>query len=133
MGTCACGKATDIACADCKIDTGDTVYVCATRECQTAHESGPCTARRDADGNVVRKKVDLNNPKEVAAALGAEHIGSFPEVVAKLSPEQRRECAREFEVAPSTVDSWATAGSKVNPHPALKWQVIRWVSKRLAS
>jgi hypothetical protein len=121
-----------MACADCKIDTGDTVYVCNTTECQNAHEAGPCSVVRDPGGKVTRK-VDLNNPKEVAAALGAEHLGQFHEVVARLGPEQRRECAAHFEVAVSTVDSWATAGTKVNPHPALKWQIIRWVTRRLAS
>jgi hypothetical protein len=122
-----------MACADCKIDTGDTIYVCASKECRTAHEQGPCTARRDKDGNVIGRPADLNNPKEVAAALGAESLGQFPDIVAKLSPEQRRECAAHFEVAVSTVDLWTKGSKFANPHPALKWQIIRWVTARLAS
>lgn len=71
------------------------------------------------------------NPKEVAPALGAEHLGSFPEIVSRLSPEQRRECAAHFEVAVSTVDRWAK--QTANPHPLLKKQIVTWTLRRLAN
>jgi len=120
-----------MACADCKIDTGDTVYVCERSECRDAHEQGPCTATRGPDGSVVKKTIDINNPKEVAAALGAENLGKFHEIVGRLSPEQRREAAAHFEVAVSTVDRWAE--QTAHPHPALQWQIIRWSLRRLAT
>lgn len=74
------------------------------------------------------KPIDQN---EVAAALGAERLGKFDEIVAQLNEDQRRECAGEFEVAVSTIDRWAAG--RTTPHPRLQKQVITWVKKRLAS
>lgn len=71
------------------------------------------------------------NPKEIASALGGEHLGAFHEIVGKLSPEQRRECAAHFEVAVSTVDRWAK--QTANPHPLLKKQIVTWTMRRLSN
>ena len=73
-------------------------------------------------------KIDHNG---FARAVGAERLGKFDEVVAQLSEEQRVECAREFEVAVKTVESWGRG--KTSPHPRLQKQVVTWVRKRLAS
>lgn len=71
------------------------------------------------------------DPSQFAAAIGAERLGKFDEVVAKLSPEQRVECATHFEVGVKTVESWGRG--KTSPHPRLQKQVITWIRKRLAS
>lgn len=43
--TChVCGQQTLYACSDCRIDFGVTIYVCANRKCQAAHEL-KCSAR----------------------------------------------------------------------------------------
>lgn len=69
--------------------------------------------------------------KDIAEALGAVSLGTFQENVAKLSPEMRVECAGHFEVAVSTVDRWATGSAR--PHPLLRMQIVKWVTRRLAS
>jgi len=66
-------------------------------------------------------------PDQFAEAMGAENLGTFPEIVSKLTPDERVMCARDFEVAVSTVDRWANDTAK--PHPVLKWQVVRWVMR----
>jgi len=69
--------------------------------------------------------------EEFASAMGAEHLGKFEDIVASLSPEKRRECAAHFEVAVSTVDRWANRTA--NPHPALRWQIVKWVLRSRAN
>lgn len=44
MPRCACGRVTDLACSDCRIDLGRAVYVCERQECRDAHElAAACT------------------------------------------------------------------------------------------
>jgi hypothetical protein len=43
-GPCvSCGKQTEWACADCKIDTGITTYLCESPACRDKHEENGCT------------------------------------------------------------------------------------------
>lgn len=65
--------------------------------------------------------------------MGAEKLGRFEDIVATLTPEQRVACATEFEVAVSTVDRWAKGPESANPHPALKWQIVKWVLRTRVS
>ena len=53
--------------------------------------------------------------------------GTFSQVVSRLNAAQRRECAREFEVAVTTVDRWAK--KTANPHPLLRKQIVEWVMR----
>lgn len=54
-------------------------------------------------------------------------VTAFHQIVSRLNSSQRRDCAREFEVAVSTVDRWAK--KTANPHPLLKKQIVEWVMR----
>jgi hypothetical protein len=71
--------------------------------------------------------------EEFAKLMGARALGKFEDIVDTLTPEQRIACATEFEVAVSTVDSWAKGPKYANPHPALRWQVVQWVLRARAN
>jgi hypothetical protein len=57
-GPCvSCGKDTEWACADCRIDTGATVNVCESSECRDKHEeTGTCTRPEK-----LKRRPDLKN------------------------------------------------------------------------
>ena len=44
-----CGSFTEWACSDCKIDTGKSVHVCNTKECQLSHEAKLHPAKASAE------------------------------------------------------------------------------------
>jgi hypothetical protein len=71
------------------------------------------------------------NPKELANALGAEHLGTLPEIVSKLSPEQRQEAADHFGVTIWFINRCAS-GDTV-PGDWLKLRLVQWVQRRLAN
>lgn len=68
------------------------------------------------------------DPQEFANAIGAENLGKFEDIVAKLSPEQRGQVAYAFSVDASTVDRWAESPNNA-PESVTKWQVVRWISR----
>jgi hypothetical protein len=39
MPRCECGRVTDLACSDCRINGNGAVYVCERPECRASHET----------------------------------------------------------------------------------------------
>ena len=59
MSICSeCGRKTEFACSDCKMDFGETIYLCKDSLCRDKHEiKYGCWVYHLSPDNPIRKKV----------------------------------------------------------------------------